>query len=51
LIDKTNALDVYFEDQIQILVHEPDLFVVDGVKGVLAANKIQYSKIEKSKGL
>ena len=47
MIEKTGAIDVYFEDEIEILVREPDGFPIAAVEEILSAREIGYSRIEK----
>ena len=49
MIEQTGALDVYFEDQIQILVDDPASFSLDDAKAVLTANKVEFTQLEMSK--
>ncbi|MHC4377350.1 MAG: hypothetical protein ACYS26_12180 [Planctomycetota bacterium] len=49
MIDRTGALDVYFEDQIQILVGDPASFSMDDAKAVLTANEVEFTQLEMSK--
>lgn len=49
MIDQTGALDVYFEDQIEILVGDPESFSMDDAKAVLTANELEFSQLEMSK--
>ena len=48
MIARTGALDVYFEDQIEILVEDPDLFSVTAVEEILTEMKVEYTKIEEA---
>jgi len=45
LLQKTSAIDVYFEDEIEILVPDPDDFPVEAVREVLNAREIAFSAI------
>ncbi|QDU66168.1 hypothetical protein Pla86_12340 [Planctomycetes bacterium Pla86] len=45
-MNETGAIDVYFEDQIEILVANPDDFSVDAVREVLTANEIEFSEVK-----
>jgi hypothetical protein len=45
LIQETGALDVYFEDSIEILVAEPDAFRAGRIGAVLEANQIAFLQI------
>ena len=49
MIGETGALDVYFEDQIQILVDDPASFSMDDAKAVLTANEVKFTQLEMSK--
>jgi len=49
LIEKTGAIDVYFEDEIEILVADPEAFNVEALEGVLEANEIEYTRVAHSK--
>ena len=42
------ALDVYFEETIEVLVHDPDAFSEEGMKKVLEQNEIEFSDIERT---
>jgi hypothetical protein len=46
LIQETGALDVYFEESIEILVAEPAAFRAGNIGAVLEANQIAFSRIE-----
>lgn len=48
LIEKTGALDVYFEDTIEILMPDEGPLREDAVRAVLAESKVEFSRIEKS---
>ena len=48
MLEKTSAIDVYFEDEIEILVPDADEFEVDTAKEILAEAKIEYTQIEAS---
>lgn len=48
-MSETGALDVYFEDQIQILVDDPASFSMDDAKAVLTANELKFTQLEMSK--
>ena len=45
-MNKTGAIDVYFEDQIEILIAEPGDFPVTAVEEVLTANEIAFTSIK-----
>ena len=47
-MENTGAIDVYFEEEIEILVGEAGEFPVSGVEEILEESEIEYSKIEKS---
>jgi hypothetical protein len=46
LIEKTGAIDVYFEDNIEIVVESTDDFPVEAVKEVLTAAELEYTWVE-----
>jgi hypothetical protein len=48
LMEKTGALDVYFEDTIEILMPDEEPLREEVVKAVLAESEVQFSRIEKS---
>lgn len=48
MINEAGALDVYFEDQIEILVGEPGTFSLENVEAVLTANEVEFEQIEVS---
>jgi hypothetical protein len=50
-MEKTGAIDVYFEEAIEILVEQPEIFSVADVKKVLEENEIKFSVIERAAGL
>ena len=45
-MERTDAIDVYFEDQVEILVGDPEAFPVDAVREVLTGLEIEFSEIE-----
>lgn len=45
MIEETGALDVYFEDEIQILVDGDTELDVERVAAVLTESEISYSEI------
>jgi len=51
LLEKTGALDVYFEDSMQILVSEMDTFSVETLESVLKEKQIAFTTIERGAGL
>ena len=48
LIEKTGALDVYFEDTIEILMPDEAPLREEVVKAVLTESKVEFSRIEKN---
>ncbi len=48
LIEKTGALDVYFEDTIEILMPDEEPLREEVVRAVLTESKVEFSRIEKS---
>jgi len=50
LIEKTGALDVYFEDSIQILAPEGTL-EAEAISKVLAENEIEFTEIKEGSSL
>lgn len=46
LIEKTGAIDVYFEDQVEILVANPEEFALDAVPDVFEAHELEFTEIE-----
>ena len=48
LIEKTGALDVYFEDTIEILMPDEVPLPEEAVRAVLTESKVEFSRIEKS---
>lgn len=48
LMKETGALDVYFEDTIEILMPREEPLREEAVKAVLTEAKIEFSRIEKS---
>ena len=48
LIEKTGALDVYFEDTIEILMPDDDPLPEEAVKAVLTEAEVAFSRIERS---
>ena len=48
MIETTGAIDVYFEDGIEILVGEGEAFPISEVEKILEEREIKFSKIEKS---
>lgn len=38
-------IDVYFEDEIEILVEDLEGYSLEGFKGVLDSNEIEYTRI------
>ena len=45
MLERTGAIDVYFEDEIQIVVEDPNEFSIESLEGVLEANEIEYTEI------
>ena len=48
MIAKSGALDVYFEEEIEILVGDPDEFSASTVEEILGELEIEYTKIEET---
>jgi hypothetical protein len=48
LIEKTGAIDVYFEDEIQVLVEEPELFSLSTLKETLTELEVEFTEISGS---
>jgi len=48
LIEKTGALDVYFEETIEILMRDEVPLREEAVRAVLTEFEIEFSRIEKS---
>lgn len=51
MIERAGALDVYFEDRIEILVQDGAAFREEAVKTVLQECEIGFSRIEKAAAL
>ena len=47
-MEQTGALDVYFEDTIEILMPDDEPLREEAVKAVLTESKVAFSRIEKS---
>lgn len=47
-MERTGAIDVYFEEQVEILVADPEEFSVDTASEVLTGLEIEFSEIEVS---
>ena len=47
MIEKTGALDVYFEDTIEILMPNGEPLSEQAVRAVLTESKVEFSRIEK----
>jgi hypothetical protein len=47
-MEKTGALDVYFEDTIEILMPDEEPLHEEDVKAVLTESKVEFSRIEKN---
>ena len=47
-MEKTGALDIYFEDTIEILMPDEGQVREEDVRAVLIENKVEFSRIEKS---
>lgn len=45
MIEKTGAIDVYFEDQIEILLEDPDAVSLDTVEDVLKAKEVEHTGV------
>ena len=45
LIEKSGALDVYFEEQVEILVEHPERFSTSTVEEVLDELKVEYTEV------
>jgi len=48
LIEKTGALDVYFEDTIEILMPDEQPLREEAVRTILAESQVEFSRIQKS---
>ena len=48
MIEETGAIDVYFEDTIEVLVEEPDEFPLTSLRKVLEEKEIEFSEVERS---
>ena len=48
MIEQTGALDVYFEDTIEILMPDEEPLREEAVRAVLTESKIEFSRIERS---
>ena len=48
MIAKSGAIDVYFEEEIEILVGDPDEFSASTVGEVLDELEIEYTTIEET---
>lgn len=48
LMEKTGALDVYFEETIEILMPNEEPLRGEVVRAVLTEAKVEFSRIEKS---
>ena len=46
MIQSTGAIDVYFEDQIEILVADQETFSTEAAEAALKAAKVEYTSIE-----
>ncbi len=51
MIEKTGAIDVYFEEQIEVLVEEPDLFSMSALEETLEEMKVEYTDIAEGASL
>jgi len=47
-MERTGAIDVYFEEQVEILVADPEEFSVDTASEVLTELELEFSEIEVS---
>lgn len=47
-MQETGAIDVYFEDQVEILVTSTEEFPVDAVHEVLTAHELEFTEIDVS---
>ena len=45
MIQQTGAVDVYFEDQIEIAVADPDEYSVDEAKRVLTESGVEFTTV------
>ena len=45
MIEATGAIDVYFEEEIQILVANPALFPMQALESTLAELEVEYTAI------
>jgi hypothetical protein len=48
LIEAAGAMDVYFEETIEILVQDPSAFEVEAVERVLEENEVKFSAVQRS---
>ena len=48
MIEKTGALDVYFEDTIEILMPHEEPLREDAVRAVSTESNVEFLRIEKS---
>ena len=45
MIEQTDAIDVYFEDEMQVLVNDVSAFSMEALKSVLETKEVQFSEI------
>jgi hypothetical protein len=48
LIQQTGALDVYFEEQIEILMPDEKALREDLVRSILSESEVEFSQIQKA---
>lgn len=48
MIEQTGAIDVYFEEEIEILVDDPDGYSYEKLESVLDSLEIEYTQIAAS---
>ena len=46
MIENSGALDVYFEDKVEILVEHPERFSVADVEELLTELKVEYTTVQ-----
>jgi hypothetical protein len=51
LIEQTGALDVYFEETIEILMPDEEPLREEAVRTILGESKVEFSRIQKSLAL
>ncbi|MEM7307196.1 MAG: hypothetical protein AAF682_11030 [Planctomycetota bacterium] len=51
MIERAGALDVYFEEEIEILVADPETFSVAAVEEVLTESEVAFSMLAPVSGM